>query len=71
MSQKIKIDDKDYDISDISDRGKNLIIQLQNIDSGLKEIQNMIAILTKAKRAYMADLKSEMLSKKAGFDFSE
>jgi len=71
MSQKIKIDDKDYDISDISDRGKNLIIQLQNIDSGLKEIQNMIAILTKAKRAYIADLKSEMLSKKAGFDFSE
>ena len=31
----------------------------------------MIAILTKAKKAYMGDLKGEMISAKAGFDFSE
>ena len=31
----------------------------------------MIAVLTKAKKAYIGDLKTEMLSAKSGFDFSE
>jgi hypothetical protein len=31
----------------------------------------MQAILTKAKRAYIDDLKSEMLAAKSGFDFSD
>ena len=33
--------------------------------------KNMIAVLTKAKKAYIGELKVEMLSAKSGFDFSE
>ena len=66
---KFKLDDKEYDVEVLSARAQQLTADLQNITARIQETNNMIAILTKAKRAYIADLKSEMLSAKAGFDF--
>ena len=66
---KIKLDDKEYDIANSSDRVRNLTDSLQNVSARIQESNNMVAILTKAKRAYIEGLKSEMLSAKAGFDF--
>jgi len=45
--------------------------QLRGLDVSINEKNNLSAVLLKAKKAYIADLKSEMLSQKAGFDFSE
>ena len=67
--QKIKLDDKEYDVAELSDRARKLAVELQIVSARIQETNNMIAILTKAKRAYIAELKSEMLSAKAGFDF--
>jgi len=66
---KFKLDDKEYDVEVLSAKAQQLTADLQNITARIQETNNMIAILTKAKRAYIADLKSEMLSTKAGFDF--
>ena len=66
---KVKLDDKEYDVEVLSAKAQQLTADLQNITARIQETNNMIAILTKAKRAYIADLKSEMLSAKAGFDF--
>ena len=66
---KIKLDDKEYDIANLSDRARELTDALQNVSARIQESKNMVAILTKAKRAYIEGLKSEMLSAKAGFDF--
>ena len=66
---KVKLDDKEYDVEVLSTKAQQLTADLQNITARIQETNNMIAILTKAKRAYIADLKSEMLSAKAGFDF--
>ena len=66
---KFKLDDKEYDVEVLSAKAQQLTADLQNITARIQETNNMIAILTKAKRAYIADLKSEMLSVKAGFDF--
>lgn len=66
---KIKLDDKEYDIADLSDSAIKLTDSLQNVSARIQELNNMVAILTKAKRAYIEGLKSEMLSAKAGFDF--
>jgi hypothetical protein len=66
---KIKLDDKEYDIANLSDRARKLTASLQNVSARIQESNNMVAILTKAKRAYIEGLKSEMLSAKAGFDF--
>ena len=45
--------------------------QLHGLDTAINEKKNLSAVLVKAKKAYISDLKSEMLSQKAGFDFSE
>ena len=66
---KFKLDDKEYDVEVLSAKAQQLTADLQNITARIQDTNNMIAILTKAKRAYIADLKSEMLSAKAGFDF--
>ena len=67
--QKIKLDEKEYDVAKLSERARKITVELQNVTARIKESNNMIAILTKAKRAYIEGLKSEMLSAKAGFDF--
>ena len=66
---KIKLDDKEYDVAELSERARKLTLELQSVTARIQETNNMIAILNKAKRAYIAELKSEMLSAKAGFDF--
>ena len=71
MPSKIEIEGKQYDISDMPEASKKLIQSLQSIDLQLQEKNNLIAIFNKAKKAYISEMKSEMLSKKAGFDFSD
>ena len=71
MAQKISIDDREYDINNLSDTANKFFEQLRGVDIAINEKNNLSAILLKAKRAYIADLKSEMLSQKADLDFSE
>lgn len=71
MANKIKIDSVEYDLEKMSDKCKNLVDQLRGMDSIMQEKSNLSAVLTRAKKAYISDLKSEMISKKAGFDFSD
>ena len=71
MAQKISIDDHEYDIENLSDTAKKFFEQLRGVDIAISEKNNLSILLVKAKKAYIADLKSEMLSQKAGFDFSE
>ena len=71
MVQKINIDDREYDIDKLSDTAKNFFEQLRGLDMAINEKNNLSSVLLKAKKAYISDLKSEMLSQKAGFDFSD
>lgn len=66
---KIKIDDQEYDVASLSKECQILIDKLSVTDARITDNQNMQALLLKAKRAYISDLKSEMLAAKAGFDF--
>lgn len=69
--QKIKLNDIEYDIEKVTDTAKKTIFELQKIEERLIEQNNLVAILTKAKRAYIADLKQEMISSKAGLNLFE
>ena len=71
MAQKISIDDREYDIDNLSDTANKFFEQLRGVDIAINEKNNLSSILLKAKKAYITDLKSEMLSQKAGLDFSE
>jgi len=68
---KIQIDDVEYDLDALTDQAKRLVGEVQKINARIQETQNMSAILTKAKRAYIADLKTEMLAVKAGLHFGD
>ena len=71
MAQKINIDNREYDVDNLSDVAMKFFEKLRGLDTAINEKKNLSAVLLKAKKAYIADLKSEMLSRKAGFDFSE
>ena len=68
---KIKIDDKEYTTSELNEYSQKIIRELHLIEAKLTENKNMRALLTKAKRAYISDLKKEMLAAKAGINFNE
>jgi len=67
MSQKIKLGDKEYDLSDLSDKGKATLASLQFATLRIKELNNMQALLVRAKNSYVESLKKEMISSKAGY----
>lgn len=68
---KFKLDGKEYDLDELNEKCKVLKQEVDKVSLRIRESQNMQAILTKAKRAYIDDLKSEMLAAKSGFDFSD
>lgn len=71
MTKLIKIGDVDYPAENLSENGKGLLASLNSLDASIKERSNLIAVLTRAKQAYIADLKAEIISKKAGLDLSD
>jgi len=66
MIKTFKLDGKEYSVDILSESGKSLVSGLQEIETEIKEKTNLIAIFNKAKNAYIAELKSEILSQKAG-----
>jgi hypothetical protein len=71
MSQKVKIDDVEYELDKLSDKAKQSFKALQFVTSRIYELDNMRILLRRAKKRFMEDLKKEMISSKAGFLFEE
>ena len=67
MGQKIKIEDKEYDIENLSDQGKTILLSLKFANGRMNELNNMQRLLQCAKNSYVESLKHEVLSNKAGF----
>ena len=66
---RVDLDGVEYELDISNEQAVSLVQHVQNVNEKIQETKNMIAILTQAKRAYISELKSEMLSAKAGFDF--
>ena len=66
MGEKFKLDDVEYEIDDLSSEGKMNLASLQFVSMREKELNNMKALLQRAKNSYVGSLKKEMLSNKAG-----
>ena len=66
MTKNFTLDGKEYSVDILSDSGKGIVSALQEIEIEIKEKTNLIAIFNKAKNAYIAEIKSEILSQKAG-----
>lgn len=68
--QILRLDGEDYDLSKASDEAKAIVARLQHLDRLFEEKANLMALLTKAKNAYIADLKTEIIKNKTGVDLS-
>ena len=71
MNQKIKLDDKEYDVENLSDHAQATLTSMQFATKRVQELDNMRAVLQRAKISYIESLKKEVLSNKAGFLFGE
>ena len=71
MGQKIKLDDKEYNVENLSDQAKVTLALLQFATKRVQELTNMQALLQRAKNSYVDSLKKEMLSTKSGFLFDD
>ena len=71
MAQKIKLDDKEYEVESLTDEARAKLSLIQFATKREQELTNMQALLQRAKNSYIDSLKQEMLSKKAGFLFDE
>ena len=69
MGEKIKLEDKEYDIEQLSQAGQTQLTALKFVTERIKELNNHQALLQRAKNSYVDSLKKEMLSDKAGFLF--
>ena len=49
MEQKVKIDDKEYNIADLSENATSTLVTLQFAMKRKEELANMLAVLQKAK----------------------
>ena len=71
MSQKIKIDDIEYELDDLSDGAQKAFKALQFVTARQKELDNMRILLRRAKNSYVDGIKKEMITNKAGFLFDD
>jgi hypothetical protein len=70
MVKTLQIDGRDYDLSDLSADGREALAAYLHVNARLKEAENFHAVLNKARHAYIADIKNEMIQGKTGIDLS-
>ena len=68
MTKSVRIDNVEYDIEQLSLAGRDLYERLSFTQSRLQEYNNMLALLMKAKNAYIVDLKTEIVKGRTGVD---
>ena len=66
MVTKFELEGQEYEVSELTDEGKKNLMSLQFATNRLKELNNMRALLERARNSYMSALKKEMLSSKSG-----
>lgn len=71
MSQKFQLDGVEYEVSSLSEVGKSTLFSLQFAVKKMQELDNMHALLQRAKNSYIDGIKKEMLAKKAGLILDE
>ena len=68
--QILRLDGADYDLYEVFNEAKLLVARLHHMDRMFEEKSNLLALLNKAKNAYIADLKAEIIKEKTGVDLS-
>lgn len=67
----VRLGDVDYPIDQLSADGRVALDNYFQIETHLMHLRNMQAVLTKARNAYIDDLKLEILQGRTGLDYSD
>lgn len=70
MTQKINIDGIEHELDTLSGDAKKFVAILQDTDACISEMKNLLAIFTRAKQSYIAELKREIIKGKSGVDIA-
>lgn len=65
-----RLDGAECDLSKASEEARALVARLQHLDRLFDEKSNLMALLTKAKNANVADLKGGIIKNKTGVNLS-
>ena len=68
MTQRFHIDGAEYDAATLPKEGQALLGSMTFAQMRLQELMNQQALLTKAKNAYISDLKTEIIQGRTGVD---
>lgn len=68
MSQRFRIDGVEYTTDSLSQEGRDLVARVTFTRLTLQELSNRLALMTKAKNAYIADMKTEIIQGRTGVD---
>ena len=68
MTKRFRLDGAEYDMDALSAEGRALVERLTFAHLQVQTLSNQQALLTKAKNAYIADLKSEIVQGRTGVD---
>ena len=68
MTRRFRLDGAEYDLDALSVEGRALVERLTFANLQVQTLSNQQALLTKAKNAYIADLKSEIVQGRTGVD---
>ena len=69
MATKIILEGKEYEVNSLSERLKEVMVTFEHVEKQLADKNNLLAVLTRAKKSYIEELKRDVLAEKAGFDF--
>lgn len=65
-ARTIRLNEQDYNVENLSTQGKVVLESFEFTNRKLTELNNMQALLQRAKNSYVDSLKKEILSNKAG-----
>ena len=68
MTKRFRLDGSEYDAEALSPEGRSQVEHLSFANLQVQALSNQKALLTKAKNAYIADLKSEIVQGRTGVD---
>ena len=71
MSKHFSIGGVEYSTDGLSGEGTELVKQLRFAQLKLIELSNQLALMSKAKNAYIADLKMEIIQGRTGLDLGD
>lgn len=67
-ARTVRLGGKDHDVSALSAEGQRMLAAYDHATERLNEAKRLLAVLTRAKNAYIADLKNEIIEGRTGVD---